>query len=455
MLQIGYAVQRKSEIRSRMCLIVSLEGNLMSRMVARTPVSRQVRWNYIIRKQPIPEEEPVMVSDYDNGFFWLIHSGMLDIMLNDVGWDVVDGDLFEFMLRLMVALVVQERRARSLGKQMDAEIKVELREMLMVPYTEVSALNEMIRVAEDEGRSMTFSEACERYIPKEKLIYGDELFRAKEYAAVMDREVLIGCYAEWKKSKLCRILPAVMRETYEKILENDADATQRMMKQDPVWSDWNAQMNSQVHGALGNVPAQKKLKYKRGKSAPTNQALTNHPTNEAPGSPRATPRATPRALPSNAKETKIPTFDDQIATLLSSAAVDQAAEDMYRRSQAETDAFEALNQTRLGHSAGNVQSNLLTNRQLEAPDHVHSNSVVPAPSTGEPAPTNSVAPIHGVAPQEDSFVLPPPQSREDSFVLAPPAADVADVELELELDGIDDDLRLPPPEDFEGRRAGR
>jgi hypothetical protein len=422
MLQIGYMDRRRNQIRSRLCLLNSLEGNLMSRMVARTPVSRNVRWKFIVKKQPIPEEEPVMVSEDDKSFFWLIQRGMLDVMLNNVGWDVVDGDLYEFMLRLMVALVIQERFMRGLGKQMDAKVRVELHEMLKVPVTEVSALNEMIRVAEDEGRQMSFSEACERYIPRNNLIAGDELFRAKEYAAVMDRDVLLQVYGEWKKNKLCRILPAVMRETYEKILEDDADATQRMMRTDPVWADWTQQMNSQVHGALGAVPPQRKLKYAKKPQAPANNKISNAPalpSNVVPTNEKPTEKPTEDT-------SKIPSFDDQIAALLSSAAVDQAAEEMYRRSAAETDAFEALNRSRLGNAgSGNV--------------HGASNALAPIHEVPSRTYDASIAPVSNLGhDMEEEVILPPP-------------AEIEDIELEGlgELDGLDDDILLPPPEDFE------
>merc|ERR1719160_1105813 len=76
----------------------------------------------------------------------------------------------------------------------------------------------------------------------------------------MDREVLFNLYKTWKKNKLMRVLPSVMREQYEKEAEEPEDAVRRMIATDPGWMQWTAQMHSQVHDTMGSLKPQKKMK---------------------------------------------------------------------------------------------------------------------------------------------------------------------------------------------------
>merc|ERR1719375_1146377 len=112
------------------------------------------------------------------------------MILNDYNWDAVDCDIYEFVLRLLVALVKHERLQTAEGKPLESRIRLELKHLLLVPTTDVATINKRIKVAENEGRILSFSLACERGgVDKAKLIHGDEFFRATQYAAVMDKDV--------------------------------------------------------------------------------------------------------------------------------------------------------------------------------------------------------------------------------------------------------------------------
>merc|ERR1719326_852757 len=63
---------------------------------------------------------------------------------------------------------------------------------------------------------------------------------------------------------------------------------------------------------------------------------------------KVAPRNTPAAAP---QASKPESFDNTLTNLLSSAAVDQAAEELYRRAQAQTDAVEAVARARVASNA--------------------------------------------------------------------------------------------------------
>merc|ERR1719379_2562691 len=219
-LEVGRRVKRRADIESRLCLLVSPEGHLMARLIARTPARFWTRFNWIWYNVPIPPDDPLEVTESDADFFWLIQRNAMDMILNEYDWDTVDCDIYEFMLRLLVALVMHERRQRAEEKPIESQVHLELKNLLLVPTTDVASIHKRIKVAENEGRILTFAEACERGgVEKDKLIHGDELFRSTQYASVMDREVLFNLYKTWKKNKLMRVLPSVMREQYEKEAE--------------------------------------------------------------------------------------------------------------------------------------------------------------------------------------------------------------------------------------------
>jgi hypothetical protein len=340
-LEVGKRTQRRVNIKSRLCLLVSPEGQLMSRLIARTPTKWWTRYKYVWRDEMIPPEEPLEVNSNDAEFFWLIQKNTMDMILNEFGWDTVDCDLYEFMLRLLVALVMHERRQRADDTPIESQVHLELKNLLLVPTTDVATINKRIKVAENEGRILTFSHACERGgVDKEKLIHGDELFRSTMYASVMDKDVLFNLYKTWKKNKLMRVLPGVLREQYEKEDEEPEDAVKRMMATDPGWMQWTAQMHSQVHDTMGGLQQQKKIKMLEG--IEKKNILKN---NKVAGSSNALANVTAKEQASKPEN-----FDMMLTNLLSSAAVDQAAEDLYRRAQAQTDSVEAVGRARAGLS---------------------------------------------------------------------------------------------------------
>lgn len=313
----------------------------MSRLIARTPTKFWTRHNFVWKNIPIPPDEPLEVTESDAQFFWLIQKNAMEMILNDYNWDTVDCDIYEFMLRLLVALVMHERKKRAEEKPLESQVRLELRDMLLVPTTDVVSIQKRIHVAENEGRTISFAQACERGgIDREKLIFGDEFFRATMYADVMDPDVLHNLYKSWKKNKLMRVLPSVLREQYEKEAEEPEDAVRRMMATDPGWMQWTSQMHSQVHDTMGNLQPQKKLKMLEGteqnkpKGKPNNKAANVSNTNQ-----------------NFAQESKPANFDNMLTNILSSTAVDQAAEELYRRSQAQTDAVAELGRARGSNNA--------------------------------------------------------------------------------------------------------
>lgn len=385
-------------MKSRLCLLVSADGHLMSRMIARTPVKFWTRYKYIYNNVVIPPDEPLEVTESDSNFFWLIQKNAMDMILNEYDWDTVDCDIYEFMLRLLVALVMHERRIRAEDKPLESRIHLELKHLLLVPTTDVATINKRIKLSENEGRPLTFAHACERGgIEKEKLMHGDELFRATQYAAVMDRDVLYSLYKTWKKNKLMRILPGVLRERYEKEDEEPEDAVRRMMQTDPGWMQWTGQMHSQVHETMGSLKQQKKLKMLEG-TKKTNMIGTNKV---------ATPRNTPSARP---PEHKPQNFDAMLTNLLSSAAVDQAAEELYRRAQAQTDAVEAVARARVPHNGptnGNgVHGGPTNGNGVHGP--TNGNGVHPNP---QPLSDQALDPPLGISSQEAE------QRRDDYYQL--------------------------------------
>jgi hypothetical protein len=340
MLEVGRRVQRKVFIKSRLCLLVNADGHLTSRLIARTPKDRWVKFDWVNRKKPIPPDEPLEVTEDDADFFWCIQQNALEMLMLDFEWDTVDTDLYEFILRLLVALVMHERNMRALDKPIGSKVHIELKQLLLLPTTDVAMIEKRIRTAETEGRTLTFAQACERHVEPEKQIHGDELFRATQYFAVMDPKVLHNAYKAWKKNKLMRVLPPVLREQYEKDAEEPEDAVRRMMTTDPGWMQWTAQMHSQVHETMSTLKPAKKLKnlegFTKDMKASNKVAKTSN---------------TAKNAPSSTKESKPLDFDNALTNLLSSAAVDQAAEGLYRRSQAQTEAVEELGRARLSNNA--------------------------------------------------------------------------------------------------------
>jgi hypothetical protein len=423
MLEVGKRVQRRANIKSRLCLLVSADGHLMSRLIARTPSKFWTRYKYIYKNAPIPPDDPLEVTDGDADYFWLIQKNALDMILNDYDWDTVDCDIYEFMLRLLVALVMHERRQRAEDKPIESQVHLELKNLLLIPTTDIASIHKRMKVAENEGRILSFAQAAERGgVEKEKLIHGDELFRSTQYAAVMDKEVLFNLYKTWKKNKLMRVLPSVLREQYEKEAEEPEDAVKRMMTTDPGWMQWTAQMNSQVHDTMGALQQPKKLKMLEGmeKKKPVNNNKDNKKkvTNVA-----NTSRNTPQ-------ESKPADFDNMLTNLLSSAAVDQAAEDLYRRAQAQTDAVEELGRARRSNNAPSNHppyDNRPTNGNGVHPDPRPHHDAPLEPSVlsvdveqqrredyyqlhGKGLGLNQVdSPVHGNVPDDADVVLAPPK----------------------------------------------
>merc|ERR1719240_721499 len=122
----------------------------MARLIARTPKRFWTRYKYIYKNVNIPPEEPLEVTDGDAAFFWLIQKNAMDMILNEYDWDTVDCDMYEFMLRLLVALVMHERRMQAEEKPLESRVHLELKHLLLVPTTDVSTINKRIKVAENE-----------------------------------------------------------------------------------------------------------------------------------------------------------------------------------------------------------------------------------------------------------------------------------------------------------------
>jgi hypothetical protein len=273
-------------------------------------------------------------------------------------------------------------------------------------------------------------------VDKEKLLHGDELFRSVQYASVMDKGVLHTLYKDWKKNKLMRILPSVLRDQYEKEAEEPEDAVKRMIATDPGWMQWTAQMHSQVHDTMGSLKPQKKMKM----------LDTLDKKNKNVGGKAANVSNSALAVVEQQQASKPVDFNIMLTDLLSSAAVDQAAEELYRRGQAEIDSVEAIGRARRGDDVPhNVPANVAISdapwpaggngrRESDSPpwpaDSPPKNERPGSTKESEKAPPGAgvgLDEINVELEREDSVVLPPPRSdshhSKASMVIGPPRSD--------------------------------
>ena len=137
--KIGEFVERSGAIKSRLTIMRTPEGNIISRLVARTPRNAKLARNYKYFNIPYPDDTPMCVTGDDRAFFWLIQKNTLKFMVDpaEFEWFAVDGDLYEFMLRMISALVNHERLKNKKGEPVGAKIHLEMREVELVPTTDV------------------------------------------------------------------------------------------------------------------------------------------------------------------------------------------------------------------------------------------------------------------------------------------------------------------------------